>query len=131
MIPQGSVSGNIRQADGPLPGKTYKLDYVTGRVIGFVDGIDAVRQSVFHILQTERFEYTIYSNNYGIELAGLLGKGPATVQSDLRRRIRKALLQDDRITDVTDFVVTVTGDESVATFTVITQYGNFTATQGG
>lgn len=56
------------------PTKTYKVDFDTGRVAGYVDETEAMKQAIFKILSTERFLYLIYSWNYGIELNAVVGK---------------------------------------------------------
>ena len=50
------------------PSRTYAVDWQTGRVSGFVDGTDALKQAIYKILQTERFAHLIYSWNYGFEM---------------------------------------------------------------
>lgn len=85
--------------------KTYKMDLSTGRVTGYVDGTDAMRQAILKILLTERFTYLIYSWNYGIELNAVVGKSYPVFASEIKRVIQEALLADSRITDVTDFQV--------------------------
>ena len=87
------------------PTRTYKADFETGRVAGFVDETEAMKQAIYKILQTERFEYLIYSWNYGIELNTVVGKSFQVFASEIKRVIREALLADSRITDVTDFEV--------------------------
>ena len=87
------------------PTRTYKADFETGRVAGFVDETEAMKQAIYKILQTERFEYLIYSWNYGIELNAVVGKSYQVFASEIKRVIREALLADSRITDVTDFEV--------------------------
>ncbi|GAA4828074.1 hypothetical protein GCM10023310_00990 [Paenibacillus vulneris] len=81
------------------------------------------------ILQTERFDFLIYSGNHGSELGDIPGKGEAYVRAELGRRIRAALIQDDRIQDVQDMQISTNGDEAFAQFTVITQYGRFEMTK--
>ena len=50
------------------PSRTYKM-YLEQEVInGFTDGLDAMKQTIYMILNTERYQYIIYSWNYGIEL---------------------------------------------------------------
>lgn len=39
-----------------------------------MDGMEAVKQAVYKILQTERYKYVIYDWNYGVELEDLLEK---------------------------------------------------------
>lgn len=85
------------------PSYTYNALFETGRIIGNVDGIAAVKQSVYHILHTERFKYLIYSDDYGIELWDLFGEEPDYVETELEDRITEALLEDDRITNVGSF----------------------------
>ena len=43
------------------PTRTYKADFETGRVAGFVDETEAMKQAIIKILMTERFSYLIYS----------------------------------------------------------------------
>ncbi|MFB6366202.1 DUF2634 domain-containing protein [Paenibacillus elgii] len=131
MIPQGGVLGNNRNVEMTrLPSRTYRLDNAMNRIVGMTDGLDAVKQAAQLILETERYEHLIYSDNYGREFSGLLGREPAFVQAELYRRIRAALMQDDRIRDVQDMRITVMGDEASASFTVVWQYGSFEMTKG-
>jgi len=125
MIP---VGGQISRQNPPTieqPSRTWKLDFDRGRVTGMMDGLDAVRQAVFKILKTERFRYLIYSSDYGAEFNGLIGQDPALVRSELRRRIREALTQDDRIEDVTDVQIDIAGDSATVRFTVVSTFGSF------
>ena len=85
--------------------RTYKLDIEAGRVAGFVDETEAMKQAILKILLTERFNYLIYSWNYGIELNAVVGKSYPVFSSEIKRVITEALLADSRITDVTDFQV--------------------------
>lgn len=87
------------------PTKTYKVDFDTDRVAGYVDETEAMKQAIFKILSTERFLYLIYSWNYGIELNAVVGKSYPVFSSEIKRVITEALLADSRITDVTDFQV--------------------------
>ena len=91
----------IKQAD--MPSKTYRIDFQTGRISGTVDGRDAMVQAIRKILQTERFQYLIYSWNYGMEWSRLIGKSRETALANLKQQLESALLQDDRIlSNVTD-----------------------------
>jgi len=107
------------------PSLTWKLDFDKGRVTGKVDGLDAVRQTVFKVLQTDRFWYDVYSFDYGHELTRLLGNSPEFVQSEATRMLSEALLQDDRIQAVQSVTVDITGDQMTLKFTVVTKYGSF------
>lgn len=96
------------------------------RIVGYVDNIEAVRQAVYLILNTERFEHIIYSWDYGVELWNLFGEPIDFVKSEIKRVIREALQQDDRIIDVTDFKFNVTKKKTLYTkFTVNSVFGDF------
>lgn len=53
-----------------LPSKTFCLQ--EDRIIGYVDGIEAVRQAIDAILNIERFDWLIYSWNFGTNCASFL-----------------------------------------------------------
>ncbi len=105
--------------------KSYKMNIIPKRVIGTVDGIEAVRQAIYKVLNTERFGYIIYSWNYGIELVDLYGKDDAYVIPELERRIKDALSTDDRIIGCDDFEFAISDKHTIAvTFTAKTIYGD-------
>lgn len=108
------------------PSKTYKMDLDGDSVRGFCDELEAMKQTVFRILSTERYQYIIYSWNYGIETLDLYGQPVTYVCPELERRIEEALLTDSRIVRVSDFEhdTSVKGIVHTA-FTVHTVYGDF------
>ncbi len=107
-----------------MPSKTFRLREEEARTAGWIDGLDAVRQAIRLILSVERYEWLIHSWNYGVELRDLFGKPLSFVLPELERRIREALLQDDRITDVRDFTFTPgRGGKVTVAFTVVTVFG--------
>lgn len=109
------------------PSKTYKMDKEES-VRGFCDELEAVKQAVFRILSTERYQYVIYSWDYGIETIDLYGQPVTYVCPELERRITEALTQDERIEDVSDFEHDTSVKKVVhTTFTVHTIFGDFTA----
>lgn len=83
--------------------KTYRIDSFNGRITRKIDELEAIKQAVFKILQTERFENVIYDANYGVELVGLIGKPKEFVKSDIERIIKEALLVDERILGIENF----------------------------
>ncbi|WP_278558897.1 DUF2634 domain-containing protein [Acidaminococcus intestini] len=108
------------------PNKTYRMLIDDERINGTVtDNLEAVEQAIYKILNTERYQYVIYSWSYGVELADLFGKPIPFVLPEIPRRIKEALTQDDRITDVTNFDLSYDqGGSVLAKFTVVTIYGN-------
>ena len=75
------------------------------------------------MLNTERYQYLIYSWDYGVELLDLFGEPISYVCPELERRITEALLQDDRIEEVDGFEFEVSGGTVKASFTVHTVFG--------
>ena len=111
-----------------LPSKNYKMQIEHDVINGFCDELEAMKQVVFKILNTERYQYIIYSWNYGIELLDLYGEPVTYVCPELERRITEALVQDDRIDSVDSFVFGVTEKRTVkVTFTVHTIFGGIEA----
>ena len=120
-------SGAISVAMTPTqPNKTYKMMIDTDRIKGTIaDDLEAVKQAIYKIINTERYKFLIYSWNYGIELEDLFGKPIPYVLPEIPRRIKEALTQDDRIKDVLGFDLTYNRKGDVlAKFTVVTIYGN-------
>lgn len=111
------------------PSKTYVMDIDGERITGTTtDELTAVKQAIYKILNTERYRYPIYSWNYGVELADLFGKPIAYVLPEIPRRIKEALVADDRIIDATAFELSHDKRGNVlAKFKVITIFGNFDA----
>lgn len=93
------------------------------RVTGKVDGIKALEQAIYKILNTERYEYPIYTFAYGVELKKLIGKEQPYVRSELKRIVREALLQDDRILQVDGFQFVFGGDICECNFNATSIYG--------
>lgn len=106
------------------PGKTFKLDFDKKTISGFTDGETAVRQAIRKILSTERYDYIIYSWNYGTELKDLIGKPKGYVCAELPRRITEALTQDDRVKEVAGFGFETLKNSVTVTFSVKTTEGD-------
>ncbi|MGI2295152.1 DUF2634 domain-containing protein [Paenibacillus sp. GXUN7292] len=124
MIPSHSpMEESDRQ--GVMPSLTWRLDLDKGRIVGKIDALEAVKQAVFKILQTDRYGHDIYSFDYGHELKQLLGGSPAVMESEVNRMIREALLQDDRIVSVEEAEVTAEGNSLLIRCVVVTDYGSF------
>lgn len=104
MIPTGTEI-LILDTSEHMPSMTYRMAAEKKEVRGALDGMDAVKQAVYKILQTERYKYVIYDWNYGVELEDLLGKAVSFVIPELQRRITEALLTDDRIEAVRIFLL--------------------------
>lgn len=107
MIPQTENDGlTLDFEEAVEPTKNFKLILEDNRCVGFVDELEAMEQAIFLMLSVERYDHIIYSWNAGVEFKDLQGMPTAYVASEVPRRIRECLLQDDRITEVDSFEVT-------------------------
>lgn len=102
---------------------TYAIDYENNRIIGYVDGIEAVKQAIYLILQTEKYEYLIY-DEYGSELWHLFGQNYAIVIPELERCIKEALLRDTRIIAIHNFKIERNGNKRICLFDVESIFGD-------
>lgn len=119
MIPN---STNVELTNYEIqPSLTYKLDLENKRIMGTVDNSDSVFQAIQKILNTDKYAYDIYDWNYGHELLKLVGKEFSYIEVKLPQIIEEALLQDDRIKEITDFEITQLSIDTLSvSFRVIT-----------
>lgn len=117
-----SAGYSIGEAEvAEYPTRTYAVK--DGRICGMTDGLEAMRQVIDIILQTERYQYQIYTSNFGTEFDGLIGKAPEYVMSMLKRRVTEALMTDKRIKAVDNFSFRQVGETVECEFDVRTVYG--------
>lgn len=107
--------------------KTYRIDFKNKRILGKVDGLDAVKQAIIKILGTERFKNLIYSDNYGCEIKDMMMSDENTdafIESEIPELITDALSDDERIIDVDNFDFVREGIDTLRViFDVATIYG--------
>lgn len=106
-----------------IPSKDYALNVNTSRINGSVNDLEEVKQAIYFILNTERYDYLIYSWEYGVELKDLIGQPMSYVIPEVERRITEALTQDERISSVTDFEFEKKGKQLHVAFVVTTIFG--------
>ncbi|AIQ14620.1 DUF2634 domain-containing protein [Paenibacillus durus] len=128
MIPEAGQSGYItEQADGEAsesPSLTYGIDWKKGRITGYVDGLEALKQAVDKALRTLRYEQLIYSSNYGTEWNLVLGQDRLLARPEIRRVVTEALLQDDRVEGVNQPEVSFNGENVSINVTARSRYGD-------
>ena len=107
-----------------IVGKTYKIDFKNNRISENIDGIESLEQAINIILNVDRYSCLIYDWNFGSELLDLVGKNIEYVKTESKRLIKEALLQDDRIQDVSNFTFEQEKDNLLVSFLVSSIYGN-------
>ena len=105
------------------PSLTYEIKIDKNKMGTYVEGIEAIKQSIYHIINTERYQHLIYSWNYGIELSDLFGKPITYCYPEIKRRITEALLQDDRIESLDSFEFDYSKGDVLVKFRAITTEG--------
>nr|WP_294493098.1 DUF2634 domain-containing protein [uncultured Anaerosporobacter sp.] len=125
MLPINNILVNTEDTVLEVPSKTFFIDFINNKVVGTVDGIEAVKQAVFLILNTERYENMVYDWDYGFETQDLIGMPIGYIYPELKRRIEEALTQDDRIESVEAFDFEKSGAIVTVSFTVISKQGIF------
>lgn len=109
MIPTTTYTDEPAQefqivSEADLTSRTYYMNLDKSRIRYYADGQNAMKQVIFKILQTERYQHSkIYSDNYGVEFQDLIGTSSIFAVPTIEIRIKEALTWDERITDVTDF----------------------------
>ena len=109
--------------------RTYKMSDT--QIAGFVDGMEALKQSIYKALSTEQYEYPIYSFQYGIAWKQLIGEDRSYVRAELRRMVEELLMRDDRIRSVDGFEFSFSGDSCHCSFDVSSIYGDIRVTTEG
>lgn len=100
-----------------MPSKTYKLiindEEQEDRISGFVDDIEAIKQTIYHILSIERYTYDIYDDDYGVELEQYIGQDFSYIEATIKDTLEEALMQDDRILGINTINLEKLSDDSI------------------
>lgn len=123
MLPTYIEEATYDFTEEQMPSKDYALDYNNDRINGIREGLEEIRQSIYFILNTERYQFLIYPWTYGVELVDLIGKQREYAIPEVERRITEALIQDDRIDSVDGFEFSNEGTKTKVTFTAHTVSG--------
>lgn len=119
---------NEIETDAVAPSKTYFLDLDNGRIIGKIDGLEAVKQAVRKAVITSRYKNLIYDGDYGSQVKDMIydeKSTPELIETALPELIKDALSQDTRILNVYDFNFSFEKDKAFISFSVDTIYGGF------
>ena len=123
MTPEDNILLNNLEEAQEQTSRTYYLNFEKQTITKFCDGIEAMKQAINFILNTERFENLIYSWNYGIEVKHLIGENSIYAIPEIERVIKEALLQDTRILEVKNFTFEKKNNLIITKFTVYTISG--------
>lgn len=105
------------------PSLTFAMALDGSTCGGYKDGVEALIQSIYCMLRTERETYIMYPPWYGLEVGDLYGKPAAYIEAMLEVRIKETLMHDDRITDVRDFSFEETTEGITVSYVVYSDFG--------
>lgn len=105
------------------PSLTFKIDFDKGIFSGLTDGVDALKQSIVCRLMTERGNYPILSETYGLPMNELLGQSAPLVYVSVANAITETLLEDDRIISVSGFIFDADSKSICVSFNVESIFG--------
>lgn len=107
------------------PSKTARIDFASGRIYGYIDGLEAMEQLVQKTMLTPRFKCLIYDAQIGAETDLLRQRhmDDALFETEAKRIVREALLANEDLTNVYDFEFEQSGDSRIVRFSVDTIYG--------
>lgn len=108
--------------------RTYRMDFKNKRIIGMTDGMEAASQSMFKALQTRRFAYLIYDDQYGCDIFNKIGNlslTPSYLDNDIPAMVEDAFLNDEMIQGISDLEYELLdGDSLMIQFAVSTIFGD-------
>ena len=103
-------------------GYDFKNDRMTGTI---VTRKDALKVWVYHTLKTHRYTYSIYDWDYGEDVTDLIGQGyeKGYINSEVERRIKEALMINEKIQRVYDFDISFNEGLLTGKFKIDSIYG--------
>lgn len=80
--------------------KTYFINFNSHKIEGYLtDDIECLKQSLYLLLNTEKFLYPIYKQ-YGFKFQDLINSEKEFFLSSIKKRVEEAVLIDDRVEKV-------------------------------
>lgn len=121
------------QAEGNVPfGRSWRFDFEAGEFVltptgkvAEADEMTAWVEWCKKALHTPRYEYLVYSREYGHELQDLIGRGLTreAIESEIQRIVTETLMVDPRTERVQNFRFEWRGDEVHFTCEIISVRG--------
>lgn len=108
--------------------RTYRMDFGNKRIIGMTDGLESSAQAMFKALQTRRFAYLIYDDQYGSDIYNKIGNASLNrsyLDADIPVMIADAFLNDDSIIGIDELSYEFADKDSVRIkFSALTIFGD-------
>lgn len=125
MFPFDLEDENLEEEDEKIF-REYEIDFETGQLTGrIVEGLEAVKAWVYLALRTARYRFQQYSWNYGSEFENLIGmpQDKDYVESEIQRMVEDCLKINKHIQGIDELSCSFDDGVLIASFTLITDYG--------
>ena len=117
--------------EGTQTSRTYSIDWENGRISGFSDGVEAMKQFIKKAIITPRFKCLIYDSQYGSEIKETIVDKNVTreyIEAEIPFLVEDTLIHDERVLRVYNIKITFGDsyplqDSVIVTFDVDTIYG--------
>lgn len=109
-----------------LPSLTFKIDFEKQCINGNIDETEALKQSIYCRLLTQKKQFGIYTEPYGLDFNNLLGQNAPLVYIQIANGITETLLEDDRILSCSGFVFDIKSGNVSVNFNVTSVFGEVT-----
>lgn len=126
------VEVNIENSNNELPmyyevGWNYIKDepLIENNEFVIVEGNEAIKVWIYKAIKTARYQYPIYSWDYGCEISSLIGQKytKGLIKSEAERYIKEAILINPYVTDVKIIDINFSEDILSVSIQVDTIYG--------
>jgi hypothetical protein len=105
----------------------YGIDFETGQLTGeIVYGVDALAVWAWMAVQTIRYRWMLYSDDYGCEVQDLIGTkhSKAYYKSLISALVSECVTQNTRISGIANLECDVQPTYIALSFEIVTDYGN-------
>ena len=124
---EDTVEEDLEDEDTDEPYREYELDPTTGRLTGrIIEGTDAIVVWCILTLKSKRYEYPIYSWEYGEEFSSMIGNSyePDLLKSEIDRMVKECLLVNEHIEEIKDLSIEHDKDRLTVRFNLVTDQGD-------
>lgn len=121
-------SNEEQETDEGVIYRTYRMDIRNKRIIGMTDGLEAAKQSLLKAIQTRRYAYQIYDDQYGCDVLNKIGNtdlSPSYFESDIPAMLADAFSNMDELIEIDDIQFDMyRGDSVYISFVASTIFGD-------
>ncbi len=120
-----SIANNVENVSDI---KDYALNYESGSCDNLIGGANRVLQALKKALMTQKGTHPIYSSDYGLMTADLIGKDSVLIETKLKERIISTALSIEGVSAVEAVELTQDKDKVLVNLSVVIDYSTYEIT---